>query len=297
VRVLLGQIGRQAGCGWPVLAICVLGLAVAGRGSTLYTVDLPSGGLVNALGAGRSNFDWINCGDLACDQGGGAATGGFIYGDSFSLAAGNNYVVTSISVFAAANFVADNTPAAFQSEFSAINLYFGDFADQSSACAASDSCIFSLIASNPLITPAGYTGGANCTGNSGYLATDGITCVPIYEVTFSVNLPLIGGNTYQFAADGVLASGLSGCVGTRPGFNGCGWYTLATTTGPDQTIYGWDSTDFSGGSAAVLTSPLTDMNVIVTGDIATPEPGSLALAGLGVAAVAVGVIRRRRRAV
>jgi hypothetical protein len=289
VSTLLNKIGRGS-----VIGICALAWTVAGQGATLYTVGLPSGGSVNAPGAGRSNFDWINCGDLACSGGGGAATGGFVYGDSFSLASGSNYIVNSISVFAAANFAADNTAAAFQSEFSAINLYFGSFADQSSACAGADNCSFSAIASNPTITSAGYTGAANCVGNAGYLASDGSTCVPIYEVTFAVNLLLIGGNTYQFAADGVLANGLSGCVGTKSGFNGCGWYTLATTGGPDNTIYGWDTTDFTGGSFAVTTGPPTDMNVIITGDTATPEPASLVLSGLGIGAIALTALRRRR---
>jgi len=292
VRTLLNKIGRG-----PLMGICALAWTVAGQGATLYSVGLPSGPTVNAPGVGRSNFDWINCGDLACDKGGGVATNGFIYGDAFSLAAGNNYIVNSITVFAAANLVGDNTAAAFQSEFSAINLYFGSFADQSSACSATsgpDNCSFSSIASNPTITAAGYTGASNCAGNSGYLASDGTTCVPIYQVTFAVNLLLIGGNTYQFAADGTLAGGLSGCVGTTTGFNGCGWYTLATTGGPTGTIYGWDGTDLTGGSFETTTSPATNMNVIITGDIATPEPGSLTLSGLGIAAVALAAIGRRR---
>jgi hypothetical protein len=115
-------------------------------------------------------------------------------------------------------------------------------------------------------------------------------------VTFAVNLLLVGGNTYQFAADGALAPGLSGCVGTGPGFNGCGWYTLASTGG-NGTFYGWDTTDLTGGSFAINNTPGTNMNVVVTGDVtALPEPGSLTLtlSGLGIAAVAFAARGRRK---
>lgn len=282
--VLINKIGRGA-----FMVACV---AATSFGATLYSFDIPSGANVNSTSGPRANVDWIN-------TGGGVGGGGFIYGDAFSttafvpaLGAGQQYLVTSISVYAVANRVADNTPALFQNEFSSISLYFGPYADQSSQCATFNSCSFSAMnIGPPTITAASYASSANGNACTGYLASDNVTCIPFYKVTFTVNLLLQGNTAYEFAADGVVTGGLSGCVGGL-----CGWYNLAATGGPNGNIFGWDGTDLPGGSSIVPTSApcCTDMNVIINGSVVTPEPATWTLSGLGIAGLAFVGIRRRR---
>jgi hypothetical protein len=283
---LTNKIGRAV-VTVPCMMACV---AAVSYGATLYSFDIGSGPTINATSGPRSNVDWIN-------TGGGVGGGGFIYGDAFNttafvpaLGAGQQYLVTSISVYAVANLVTDNTAASFQNEFSSISLYFGPYADQSSACATFNSCSFSAMnIGPPTITAASYGSSANaCTG---YLASDNVTCIPFYKITFAVNLLLQGNTAYEFAADGVVTGGLTGCVGGL-----CGWYNLAATGGPNGNIYGWDGTDLAGGSSIVPTTapPSTDMNVIITGSVVTPEPATWTLSGLGIAGLAFVAIRRRR---
>jgi MYXO-CTERM domain-containing protein len=282
--LLINKIARAA-----VMVACV---AATSYGATLYSFDIGSGSTINATTGTRSNVDWDN-------TGGGVAGGGFIYGDPFNttafvpgLSAGQQYLVTSISVYAVANLVADNTAALFQSEFSSISLYFGPYADQSSACAAADNCSFPAVnLGAPTITAASYASSANGNACTGYLASDNVTCIPFYKITFAVNLLLQGGTAYEFAADGALNPSLTGCIGGL-----CGWYNLAATGGPNGNIYGWDGLDLTGGSSVVpTTAPAnTDMNVIINGSVVTPEPATWTLSGLGLAGLAFAAIRRRR---
>lgn len=293
-----------------VLALMALASTVSGFGATLYQVALPTSG-VNAS-SGRSNIDWLNCGnyDSPCTAGGGSTgavgAGGPIYGDAFTLAAGNNYLITSITVYAVDNIPGNSSlsasaaASAFAAEFNSINLYFGQFEDANNPgsypCTAVDggvgNCTFNSVASDPTIAQVGYTSAGACASNSGYLASDGSTCLNIYSVTFSGLNILVGPGSYEFAVDaGVNVT--TGCAGSL-----CGWYNLASTNSAANTvtpgsIWGWDGGDLTGGSVSAA-SDGTNMDALIQGTILTPEPGSFLLSGFGIAAVAFAVLRRRR---
>jgi hypothetical protein len=160
-----------------------------------------------------------------------------------------------------------------------------------------------------LLPAIGQRGPCHSVNGESYLGSDGATCLPIYEVTFATNLLLGQGITYDFAADGTVLGGLTGCVGGQP----CGWYNHATNaanagttqTGSDNLFLNWATGQFltqgyitenssTGCSpSAVLCGgwdKSSDMNVIVTGS-AVPEPGTVSMFLLGGLAVALAKVR------
>jgi len=298
MRKLLKKSGRPVG-----IAVLALAFASMGFGATLYTFGLPSGANVN--GGTRANFDAINSGP--------STTGSsFINGDSFVLPGSGSFLVTQISVFAVGNFSTD-TAASFAAEFNSISLYEGAYGDYST-CGTPDNCPFSVVSTAPAVTLVSYTSaasGTNCpTTNSGYLSTVGnASCIPIFRIDFTTTLVLTAGNTYSFAADGAIKNTVTGCVdGTT-----CGWYNLGSTIGNGTGSYSganpghftdWDSTDLTGGSLVCdgashgspplsCSGPNVNFNVIVTGQ-AIPEPTPLTLSGLGIAALVLAGIGRRK---
>ena len=255
-------------------------------------------------GASRSNVDWVN-------QLGGVAGGGFINGDNFNLgfSATGVWFVDTISVWVVLNVPGD-LPL---SEFSDFKLYGGLESDPGS---------FGLISTGFSTSIDRYTpsaGGPCDVASSGedYLSRTGPICLPIYKITFFVNLAIPGpvfGVNYDFAADGTGIGGNlfyshatnAALAGTaQPGSDGqyLNWDTLAFAAGP----VGVNSDSLCGtaghgpdprptGGICAGWDKQSDINVVVTGaqEAPTPEPSSIGMLGAGLVAV-LAMIRRRRR--
>jgi len=292
--------------GGRLLALALILSSLGSADTILFQRALPTGPNVNASGANRSNVDWINPSDKSSNY--------FVNGDDFSVPLGQTWQISSIAVFIVMNKVGD-IPA---DEFSNFALYLApDTGDQQPQN-------FQLASTSAVGTASPYVGGTSpCT--TGYLAADQSTCLPVFKITFSVNLSL-GPGKYDFAADGTLKS-ITGCTGT------CGWYNLAsnaalsggsTEDGADGLYLNWyagtpqhpnladalpdlnngyvtfnsagtiqdgpcgsPSADVCGGVGSS-----TDMNVIITGN-SVPEPGTISMFGLSGLVLAIAAVRRR----
>jgi hypothetical protein len=275
--------------------------SLASADTILFQRALPQGPNVNAASANRSDVDRINPKDNSSNY--------FINGDDFTVT-GSTWSISSIAVFIVMNKVGD----APSDEFTNFSLYLApDTGDQQ----PQNFQVASTSATPTLVTFPGAT--SACSG--AYLATDNVTCLPVYMMTFATNLTLSPGK-YDFAADGTLKGGLTGCVGT------CGWYNLAvaaaptggsTENGADGLYLNWfagtptpslanlnqgyvtvnSKGSFQNGPCGTPTADVcggfsasTDMNVVVTGNT-IPEPGTVGLVMLGGLAFALTQIRRR----
>jgi len=287
------------------LVLCSLGSA----DTTLFTRALPSGSDVNlpSGNVSRSNVDWANY-----------TSGGdyLINGDSFTVTAGQEWSISSISIYIVLNEVG-NLPS---DEFSAFALYVAP--DPGHETAQNFTAYTSLVGTPTLATYSGASGGC-----SGYLSLDG-TCLPIYKLTFSTPGLVVTG-TEDFAADGTLKSFGGNFTSCDGGTADCGFYNLAA----DGSLAGYSASTYTnlllnwcllspsadcGSSSNSLTNldggyytfdsscsgPASDipcggftsssnMNVIVTGN-SVPEPGTVTMFGLAGLAVAIAQIRRRR---
>lgn len=300
----------------PVVAALVL--ASGCMADTVYVNrGIPNSG-VNAGtdGATSSVVDWINQG-----AGGSSFVSGtsFLNGDSFVLPTlgGGEYSIDSISTFVVLNNAADTCGASScTSEFQNETLYEGQTQDANGACGTPNTCGNLSALSPSSVTFTQDTTVAN--GCEGYLAANG-GCLPIYEVTFafSPGLLLQGNTTYDFAANGQLANGLT-CTGPNSS-DLCGWYSLASNAsgytlgqplgGATGTFLNWDATDLNGGgyfsynSAPGCAGAAADVcggwyqssniDVIVAGNV-VPEPGTIGFVGFGGLALIGAAIRRRR---
>ena len=144
---------------------------------------------------------------------------GFINGDSFSLPFSPfGWVVDTISTYIVLNKPGDTPGDEFVTRWSTCT----SVSTPGSVTGIGNSPqAFSLVSSSPTYTPVVYANASSaCTG---YLASDGVSCLPVYEVTFVTNITLASGVMYDFAADGTVQNTLTGCTGGT-----CGWFNMAT---------------------------------------------------------------------
>src|SRR5579871_1560239 len=181
----LGNGGRLLSLG---LVLSSLGLA----DTILFQRALPTGSNVNAT-SNRSNVDWINPTDNSNNF--------FINGDTFTVPNGQQWQISSIAVFIVLNKTND-TPGA---EFSNFSLYLasdtgddGDGMDLTDNDEAAQN--FSVVSTTPTPTLQTISTASACNGNNIYLASDGVTSLPVYMMSFATSLTLPAG-TYDFAAN------------------------------------------------------------------------------------------------
>ena len=129
---------------------------------------LPTENLNNAAGDLRSNVEWAD------NEASLAPTTFYLPGDDFTLPGSGAYYVKKIRVWST-----DKIGLSLLG-----GLQGGPIAPQSSTFTAT------------LVTT--YDGGLGYQGNSGGYS-------PVYQIDFSVNIPLNGGQTYQFFLDGPLS--------------------------------------------------------------------------------------------
>lgn len=251
--------------------------------------SLPTANLNELAGANRSNNSFAE------------SDFNFMNGDDFSFASGFTYRVNAITIYSVASILND----ALGNEFSQVTLFGrkeGDILAQLSTGTPGTSFTGPLVTnSNPnivhrLVT---YSNGENyeATGAPGLF-------FPIWATTFSnLNWIIEGGALYEYAIRG---------VGVAPDpFSFFGyWFNHASNsqlsgssqTGADGIIRVFSTVDMMAASAetdpvaAGLWDKGADMNITMNVDrlgAAIPEPGTSALAALGL--LAAGFASRRRR--
>jgi hypothetical protein len=262
------RLGRSFGLPAIVLSLAAAGMSVGGSSPAsaaqlVFDRGLPTTNLNNAAGASRSNVAW----------GDGGTT--FSMGDNFTLSAPAHYLIDEIRVWVVGG---PASPAA-----NAFSLWFGVDAG------ATTSVSFKTLSSSAALTT--YNGIDTYQGSSG-------TFRDMYEVQFTgLNL---------FVTEGTYAFGVSGPPGppgppdlTTPYLHASnGPLGGVPHMGPDGIVYGFTlagAMDIGNGypwASIGGWDKISDINVQVFADV--PEPASLAIFGLGLAAF--GYARRRRSA-
>ena len=249
--------------------------SIAGA-ATLWERDLPVSGL-NLSGASRSN--------VAITQG--TISGiPYVVGDDFTLAAGPNYMVSSITAWIVGNCPVtqctptNSTPA---SEFSSIQLFGG----------LDSGGHVNLLSSSYSSTHVQYSGGAD------YLSTSGSgLSYPIFQITFaSLGLVIPGGQLYNFAVQGTPIGGNTFALhASTAGLSG------GIQQGADDFVILYEGNPltptFGVGPGNIANFPNgADVNILVVGTAITiPEPSTIGLYSAGLGMLALTAFRRRRHA-
>jgi hypothetical protein len=260
-----------------VLAMATLALlAPLAQASPLYSIPLPTAGVNATPGANRSNWAWAV-----------VDTPPYYTGDNFTLPSGL-WSITKIVTWSVPSF-APGSGYKLGDEFSNVTLYGGS-ATGLTSLATGDLSSGSDVNSNSDITHSvvQYSGGLDYQ--------DGADSFPVYQNTFA-NLDWVvqGGLEYDFSVYGAPQSGPCGGDCSGDWFNHFTMYKSpdSTPTGADGQWLYWDSLDLGAGPyAPELTG---DMNILIVGAEAVPEPGTVTLIGVGLVALALGALRRGKR--
>lgn len=245
----------------------------------VFDRGLPTANLNSAAGPSRSNVQWADVETLPETP--------WLPGDDFTLPGSDPYVITRIRVWSTNN--------------TGLSLWGG---------AAGGTIAF---VSNT------YTADAVTYANGDGYETAAGGFLPLYQIDFSVNIPLNGGVTYQFFLDGPAVP-----VGTPPGDNSGALLhasnaPLSGSTqqgaddtflflGNDGTVYTWNSVDGGGtycpgcvgwdknsdGNVQVFVAPAQPWVLIPV-----PAASAPVLAGLALLLAGAGLLffaRGRRRA-
>jgi hypothetical protein len=148
-----------------IVALVVASAAYAGPvGPLLFDRGLPTGNLNNAAGTNRSNVAWADWEATS------SPTQYWLPGDDFTLAGSGAYTIGTIRVWS--------------TDMTGLTLYGGLAGDT-----------IAQISDTFTVTPVTYANLEGYQGNSGAFRQ-------IYQIDFSVNIDLNGGQTYQFFLGG-----------------------------------------------------------------------------------------------
>jgi|GEM_PF-770411 WD40 repeat protein len=211
----------------------------------VFDRGLPSANLNNAAGADRSNVEWA---DIETSP-----ETPWLPGDDFTLAGSGHYVVKTLRVWS--------------TDMTGLNLRGG-------------------IAGGPIaVVPNTYTVSPVTYANSESYQTAAGDFLPLYQIDFSVDIPLDGGVKYQYFLDGPATPSDSDFMGARlhasnaasSGSNQSGADDTFLFLGNDGTVYTWNTQTGDGTycPGCVGWGKTSDANVQVFAEVAAPLPQDL----------------------
>jgi hypothetical protein len=242
------------------LLSATLSMSGTARADVLVDRGLPTANL-NAPDSSRSNVSWTDSGQTPASPTPGDY---YVEGDTFTNTSTATWLVNTIRLWTVGPF-----------DSGSLTLLGGS----TSAAASTFTTISSLYSS----TPTTYAGGASYTTSSG-------GSLSLTEIDFSVNLTLAAGEQFVYFLNGtggryvvpfMSASNAALSGSPQDQADGLIW---------EAEVVGGTVASFDSFSAAPYWDKASDFNVQVLGS-AVPEPGSVALVGIGL----MGALCARRR--
>lgn len=238
-----------------LLALGLLAGPLTANATMLVDRGLPTDNLNNAAGVSRSNVAWVSGGYTPTDY--------WLVGDTFTNTSSGIWSINSIRLWTVGLT-------------SAVTLWGG-----------TDGSTIGVIAGSGVISNATYAGSIMYQDIGG-------SSIAMHQIDFSVGITLAPGETYAFFLDGtggayvvpfVHASNAALSGSAQDGANDSMlWGQIVS--GSFDHLEAWTSLGNGWDKAS-------DVNVQVFG-AAVPEPGTLALLGLGL--VGLGMTKRRKAA-
>lgn len=258
--------------------------------AVVYSTPLPSGNIstsyINGSGANRANFAYSP----------GGAVGDILGDDFIAPFTGTVDAVTLYLISNGAQGASGNSPS---SEFSQLKLYYGGFDPSTFGTTLNQFGTSGSTTSYSSVLTHYYA-------NVGYesIFTPG-SFFDVYAVTFTTpGFNITSGNDYAFALGGTaiggnvltLAASIPSLTQASNGFpfNGDGFF-VGFQNGAPPTYF----TDINS-SLSTPGNPIrdADINAFIVGTpggaSATPEPSTITMAAAGLAALALGAMRRRK---